>query len=137
MIRLALVGSTCLEGDRDAERAVLEAISEWRKRDSGLVIVSGGAAGVDTIAEKIATHLGIPTTIHRPRGQRWGGDHGYQARNRLIADTCTHLLRVYCVGSETWGSGWTQREARKLGRIIVPQVELLCAGHDARPARRA
>lgn len=137
-MRLGIVGSTCLEGNPAAQRAVLEAILGWRNHINDqreeFVIVSGGAVGVDSMAERIAENLGIPTIIHRPKERRWGGPDGFQARNRLIAGDCSHLLRIACAGSRTYGSGWTRDEARRQGRVVLPEIVLRCAEHGARLA---
>ncbi len=84
---------------------------------------------MDHMAEMVANALGIRTIIRRPGEQRWGGPNGFQARNRLIVWDCTHLLRVACAGASSYGSGWTRDEARRQGRVIVPEVVLRCAVH--------
>ncbi len=87
------------------------------------VVISGGAAGVDTIAEQVAQDLGYDEAngtllILRPEIPRWH-PNGYQDRNRRIAETCTHLLRIHCRRSTTYGSGWTYDLAGRMGRPVV------------------
>jgi hypothetical protein len=143
-VALSIVGSRCLEGNAAAQRAVLQAVEEWRDRcGPRLEIVSGGAEGIDQMAERVASALGVRKMIFLPDAKalkaanatspskaryeaRWAV---FAARNRRIVGRCTHLLRIYCPGSEGWGSGWTEREALRAGRVIVPSIEITCVRH--------
>jgi len=85
-------------------------------------VISGGAEGIDTLAEKTAVALGYTEAdgtmvVHRPKFRRWEPD-GFKARNVLIAKDCTHLLRIYRPGSKTYGSGWTADYAERIGRKV-------------------
>jgi len=54
------------------------------------LIVSGGAKGVDTLAEKWARENNIPCKVYLPN-LAWG-KKGYAMRNQQIVDLATHLL---------------------------------------------
>jgi len=54
-------------------------------------IVSGGANGIDTLAQKYATEHKIPITIHYADWARWGRSAG-PMRNQLIINDATHLV---------------------------------------------
>lgn len=54
-------------------------------------IVSGGARGADTLAEKFARENAIPFTCFRADWDKYGRAAG-PMRNTLIAKHCTHFL---------------------------------------------
>jgi len=85
---------------------------------SGLVFVSGGCEGVDTIAESWADELGIPKDIKLPLKNTWDGEGGFKWRNKLIAEACDFLVCIRSNTSKTYGSGWTADEAERLGKTV-------------------
>ena len=111
-IRLAIVGSTSLDGNEAAVRAIAEVLDRY-KPDA---VVSGGAVGIDSMAAQLARARGIPVTEHLPRVPRWGD--GFKPRNLLIAHDCTHLVRIVAAGSKTYGSGWTRDRAKENGAAV-------------------
>ena len=124
-IHLAIVGTRVLEHPGDVERATL-CIDRMIGDLVPARILTGGADGVDTIAEAVATLSGYSSArgtlvVLRPSSPSWLGSGGYLARNREIVTHCTHLLRISCEGSETGGSLWTAREARKRGRVVMEE----------------
>ena len=93
-MKIAIVGSSHLTGEEeeDARKScglVLTQMIEDYGSDS-LVLISGGASGVDTIAEVVASGLGIKCDIHRPVEQNWDA---YKVRNIKIAEDCDI---IYC-----------------------------------------
>jgi hypothetical protein len=82
------------------------------------VLISGGAKGVDSIAEEEAVARGIPIDIKRPSLRQWNGPGGFKERNARIAEACEHLVRIYDPDSGTYGSGWTADLAEKMGRGV-------------------
>jgi len=123
--RLAIVGSTDLLAPGGWDRAdwlIRQAIVRLRPD----VVISGGAPGIDSLAEYIAGQFGYTEAagsmvVHRPQHQRWRPD-GFEARNLLIARDCTHLLRISCYRSRTYGSGWTADQAERAGAEVVRRV---------------
>lgn len=121
MTVLAIVGSTRFADPTAWDRAdwfIRQAIERLRPDK----IVSGGAEGIDTRAREIAAEYGY--TIDNggfleflPEHRRWKPD-GFEARNLQIATVCTHLLRVSCRASKTYGSGWTADQAEGMGRVV-------------------
>lgn len=114
-MRLAIVGSTSFARPEawGEARALVRATIERHRPE---VVVSGGARGVDTIAREEAEAAGVPVVEHLPARQRWGD--GYRPRNLRIVEDCTHLLRVACRESTTYGSGWTADRAEEAGRVV-------------------
>jgi hypothetical protein len=127
-VRLAIVGSTRFAHPDALHIARLIILYKLEVFEPDCVI-SGGAEGIDSLADECATGMGVPTLIHRPKNQRWKPE-GFEDRNRLIAEGCTHLLAIrchrfgknnrwmsHCAGS-TYGSGWTADEAERLGKVV-------------------
>lgn len=114
-MRLAVVGSvnlTKLQGVIAAS-IINGFISDYRPE----LIISGGADGIDALAELLADIALIPTKIFLPDNKRWEPD-GYKARNTHIAEDCTHLLCIRTQQSTTYGSGWTADLAERLGKTV-------------------
>jgi len=110
-VRLAIVGNTILVGSKEAWIAVQDTI----KRLKPSCVISGGATGVDTMAEVAAKQLGVKFEAYLPEQEHW---HFYKKRNVLIATDCEHLVRVFTKRAKTYGSGWTADYARKLGKTV-------------------
>jgi hypothetical protein len=86
------------------------------------VMISGGAVGIDKLAEELAFIKKIPTDIKLPVKKQWEPD-GYRIRNDNIAKACTHLLSIRTSQSATYGSGYTADRAESLGKVVI-RVEL-------------
>ncbi len=106
---LAVVGSTHFVDTTamDTAEQLIIGVLERRRPDR---VVSGGAAGIDSLGARLARERGIEVQEFLPANKRWKPD-GFQARNDLIADTCTRLMRVACRWSVTYGSGYTHDRA--------------------------
>lgn len=114
---LAVVGSTNIN---QKQWQIAEVIIKgfYKEFDPDLVI-SGGAVGIDSIAQGIAEGQFFPikTRIHLPKNKRWE-PFGYKERNLLIAGDCTHLLCIRTNQSTTYGSGWTADRAEEMGKTV-------------------
>lgn len=114
-MRLAIVGSTNFKDPQAMERAE-KLIRATLDKHNPEAVVSGGAPGIDTLAGRIAREMGIALFEYFPQTQDWA--NGFKPRNTLIAEQCTHLLRISCRESKTYGSGWTADLAEKLGKQV-------------------
>jgi hypothetical protein len=112
--RLAIVGSRSLKGNPKAWICVLS----WVERTKPCLVISGGAEGVDTMAEQAADMLCIPKDIKYPKSKNWAG---YSARNMLIAESCDTLLCIYDPDSLTHGGEWTADYAISIGKIVFKE----------------
>ncbi len=135
-VRLAVVGSECLAGNPDAERAVFKVLNYWYERNRGQLqlVVTGGAEGIAQIARRIADHLNIPEQVFTPKERRWGGPGGYQATNLALVRHTTHLIRVYCPGATGHGDFWTERRAaqqRTERKVVLRAIGIRCDAHAA------
>lgn len=125
--RLAIVGGRRF-ADVDAlaqARLIIAGVLQRRRPD---VVISGGAEGIDGLAAQMAREAGIEVIEHLPRHRRWEPE-GYKARNDLIADDCTRLLRIGCRWASSYGSGYTHDRAKARGRLcwnVVLPMNLNC-----------
>lgn len=116
-VRLAIVGSTKYVNDPMATALAREVIEAAITFYDPVVVISGGAVGIDTIAAEVARRDGVEVIEHLPRNPRWKPD-GYEERNLLIARDCTHLLCIRHPASTTYGSGWTADQAEAMGKVV-------------------
>jgi len=140
-MKIAIVGASKLteNEERDAQQFCGSMMNHWmRDYKDELIIISGGAEGIDTIAVECAKQLGIPTTVYLPATNNW---EGYKARNIQIAEACD---RLYCLPAnvrdtecyhcgnqfklnphQKSGGCWTAKKARELGKEVrvMPPVK--------------
>ncbi len=139
-MKIAIVGSSHLSEteEMDARKICGYVLNKaLEDRDNIPILVSGGAKGVDSIAEDIANQLKIKTIIHKPLENNW--ENGYKPRNMQIAQECNVL---YCLPTgikttpcyhcgdvafcphEVTGGCWTMKEAKKLKKDthLVPLI---------------
>jgi hypothetical protein len=94
-MKIAIVGASRLTGNEEADTRkacgliLNQMIKEWGT--SELIFISGGASGVDTIAETTANGLGIKCEIYKPTEKNWDA---YKVRNIKIAESCDV---IYCL----------------------------------------
>lgn len=90
-------------------------------------IISGGAIGVDKLAEKYAKHIGIEPEIHKPDYKRFPPNIAPLMRNHVIARKCDAALVLWDgFSGGTWN---TMRKLKELDKpfilvnvIVVPQT---------------
>lgn len=122
-MRLAIVGTRILACPGDKQRVTVR-ILQVLDRSHPDVVITGGASGVDTLAEYAAIMKGYTEEngrliVHRPARRSFHGIGGYRHRDGLIAADCTHLLRLACRKATTYGSGWTADEAERLRKEVT------------------
>lgn len=112
---LAVVGSVNItDHQRGLASIIIDGFLNCYEPD---LVISGGAKGIDSLAKVRADIGGIHTRIHLPKNNRWKPD-GFQDRNLLIAEDCTHLLCIRTSQSTTYGSGWTADRAEEMGKTV-------------------
>lgn len=78
-----------------------------------IVIVSGGAPGVDSLAVSLGRRLGFEVVEHRPEPEKYGGNFGRAAyaRNQLICDDSTE--------GYAWPSPWGTGTQHTVSRFVA------------------
>jgi len=112
--KLGIIG-TRLVKDKELVKAIITHYIE-RYVNNSLTVISGGAEGVDSIAEEVARSLDIPFMAYLPEGHKWGD---FEKRNKQIVAECDMLLVIRYRESKTYGSGWTRDYAIKIGKKVV------------------
>lgn len=110
-MKIAVVGSR----DYPDLDHVVEYITHVFSPDND-ILVSGRAAGVDSIAEMTANRLGIKKIIFPAEWSKFGRQAGF-VRNKLIAQECDRLVAFWYRMSG--GTGNTIHEAKKLGKEVL------------------
>jgi hypothetical protein len=122
--KLAIVGSS--RAGTEVEERIKSLITDYvTLYGQKLVIVSGGASGVDSIAEKIAKELGVATETYLPKT---ANKEGYRDRNQQIAENSNEVISIalpttstrcyHCdEDHERTGGCWCKNMAKEKGRI--------------------
>ena len=117
-MRLAVVGSR----DYPPEKYwIVRYEVQRRAHDVGwddLTLVSGGARGVDAMAEQVARDFDVPIVVHRADWKRYGKSAGYR-RNKLIVEDADEMLAFFD-GARTPGTQHSIDLARAKG---IPVTE--------------
>jgi predicted Rossmann fold nucleotide-binding protein DprA/Smf involved in DNA uptake len=114
---LAIVGSRSVD-DYDYVCSVIDTYIQANGTPE--LIVSGGARGIDSLAERYAKEHNIPTKIFPAEWGRLGKSAGY-VRNALIVDACTHVLAIYDGVSK--GTAHTINLARQKNKVVCVQLK--------------
>lgn len=111
---IGVVGSRAFKNYAQIERVLKEQLVY------GDVLVSGGAVGVDSMAQRYAKENGLEITIIYPDYGNFGKGATF-ARNKLISERSDLVFAFYAEGSfQQGGTSNTIKWARELG---VPYVE--------------
>ena len=81
------------------------------------MIISGGAKGIDAIAEEYAKNHNIPTTIVRPDYARYGRGAAPLKRNREMVDMADAVLAIW--DSKSSGTKHTIEYAEKTNTPVT------------------
>lgn len=86
----------------------------------GTVVVSGGARGVDFVAEVAARRAGLEVSIHKADWDGLGKRAGFVRNEAIVAD-CTRLVAFW--DEQSKGTAHTIRLARRAGKpttVVTP-----------------
>jgi uncharacterized phage-like protein YoqJ len=97
-----------------------------------LLVISGGALGVDQVSAEVSLDLGIPFVFILPfpvdvMSARWSSS----ARKHLL-DLVSHAVHTYTVQHSFSMSGYQRRN-----EVMVDHCDLLCAVYDGSPGGTA
>ena len=101
-----------IAGSRSLYRDISFHMKEYVERSSPAKIISGGARGVDTIAEKVANLLNITIEIVVPEWSIYGKKAGL-IRNDIMIHKADAALIYY--DGESKGTRYTIEKVRKKG----------------------
>ena len=111
-VKLAIVGSRNFTDYSVVEKAVDEYIQLIGQPS---LIISGGAKGVDTLAEQYAEAHKISKLIFQANWAKYGKRAG-PIRNKEIVNECTHVIAF--VATDSVGTKDTITQAKLLGREV-------------------
>ncbi len=109
-MKLAIVGSRTFTEYQCLYEAV-NSLSECHIEE----IISGGARGTDSLAERYARENGIPVKVFRPDWDGQGKSAGF-IRNKQIIDACTHVIAFW--DGKSKGTEHSIRLAEKQGKPV-------------------
>lgn len=119
-MRLAIVGD---RNYTDYKKFTKQVDKFIEKHGTPSIIISGGASGVDTLAEKYAKKHKIPTRIFPAEWEIYGRSAGPK-RNIEIVNASTHVLAFLTKGSKGTASTIRIAEAARTPRTIIKLEEL-------------
>lgn len=110
-MRLAIIGSRSF----DDYALMAKELNSIHKIE---LIVSGGARGADSLAEKYAREKKIPTTIFKPDWNKYGRAAG-MIRNKLIIESSDAVIAFWDgISPGTANSIQRARDAKKHVKIV-------------------
>jgi hypothetical protein len=109
---IAIVGSRSIT-DKEFVFSTIDCYLSNLNKDE-IVIVSGGAVGIDSLAMLYAAEHNIKTEIFKPDWEKYGKSAGF-IRNQQIVDRADYLLAI-TTGSK--GTADTIKKAEKKGIVI-------------------
>lgn len=109
-MKLAIVGSRTIV-DKDFVFETLDYFTQNIKEE--IIVVSGGAKGIDSLGELWAKEKGYKTEIYLPDWDLHGKKAGF-IRNSEIVDAATHLIAI------TTGSNGTANSISKAQKRGIP-----------------
>ena len=109
-MKLLIIGSRSIKIlDKRIDARLCELLEEGVE-----LIISGGARGVDTLAEKFARAHGVPMRVVLPDYGKHPGKVAPLVRDREMVDMADHVLAIWD-GSST-GTVYTVKYAREQGK---------------------
>lgn len=118
-IRIIVAGSRTLTNHRLVEDFLLNFAMNIGVKLSEVVIVSGGAKGVDSLGEAIARRHGIELKIFNANWNKYGKSAG-PIRNKDMAEYSTHLLLIW--DGKSKGSANMKKQAERFNLPISEVV---------------
>lgn len=114
-MNIGIVGSRDYYDYEEVEKGFIKLINILNTSKKDVTIVSGGASGVDTIAENIAKKYGIPTIVHYPKWNEYGKKAAFY-RNRYIVNDSDVILAYRKNNSK--GTSMTINLARQYNKEV-------------------
>ena len=90
-MKIAIVGSRDFS-DMDFARWKIYRFLDERKRQD--IVVSGGARGIDSLAEEVVKQMGMTCTVYEADWQKYGKQAGF-IRNRSIINGADYIIAFW------------------------------------------
>ena len=113
MSKLAIIGSRTFINYSLFVEIMTQNISVVNK---SMIVISGGAKGVDAMAEKWAKDNGLETIIHKPDYSSYPGYLAPLKRNDLIAEDCDYCLALW--DGKSKGTKYTIGKCLEYGKEV-------------------
>lgn len=131
-MKLAIVGSRILEESDKNLAQMTEIIKRNLDLKNITEIVSGGARGTDTLAEKFAEQEKIPFKLFPADWKRFGRGAGPR-RNQEIVDHCDKLIAFFINEAKSTGTKDSVRRAKRQEKLLFTyeweEIDAML-GHD-------
>ncbi|MBC8110279.1 MAG: DUF2493 domain-containing protein [Verrucomicrobia bacterium] len=112
-MKLAVSGSRTIL----VSQALLDFLNEWQPE----TVITGGAVGVDVLAEKWATENSKKLLIKKPEYSKYGKT-APMVRNSAIVKECDALIAVW--DGKSKGTQATIKMAKRAGKLLKVILEL-------------
>jgi hypothetical protein len=110
LLKIGVVGSRSFND----YKLLKDTLDQWR--DKVFLIVSGGALGADSLAERWAEENRVKRLIHRPEWDKYGKRAGF-IRNQLIVNDSDMIISFWDGLSR--GTEHTINIAKKEGKKVI------------------
>ena len=120
-MRVAIIGSRSLAGNKEVAEKMEEMIMQHLQHSP--TIVSGGAEGVDTLAQRLGKKYGLDVIVFKPYFKLAGCEYKIEdffVRNRQIVDNCDRLWSFW--DGVSGGSKYTTEYAKKRRKDVSELV---------------
>lgn len=116
MKAVAVIGSRCIDDYDVVSKAIADGLAELHIQMTTLV--SGGAEGVDSLAEEWARRRGVPTKIFRPQYKIYGKKIAPMMRNHQIIAHSDAVIAVVRGRSKGTRHALSLARARDIPRFV-------------------
>lgn len=101
--------------------SVLDNIRTRQSAETTVELLSGGAAGADTMAERYAAEHSLPMNVDRPRWEAFGKRAGLMRNKQMVDKNPDLVVAFYASKERSSGTAHTVRLARAK-KITVLEV---------------
>jgi len=112
-MKLAVIGSRTIKDYIFVENKLCEIIEKYNEIDT---IISGGAKGVDSLAEKFANEYGLKTIIFKPDWKKFGKGAGF-IRNKQIIENSDIVVAFW--DGKSNGTKHSIELAKKMNKKLI------------------
>jgi len=115
MLKVAVVGGRDFENYPLMKKTFLELLKEVEVSKEDVMIISGGAKGADSLAQRLAKELGLPILIFYPDWSK-GKRAGLERNTKIVKNSDVVLAFPTEKSRGTWD---TIRKAQRIGKRTI------------------